>query len=82
MTMEKIMPRRFHASWKPHHTTQIITDRKLAINSIACDNPNLKIFTDGSPINDKIGPAQPYIVTTGKSLLTMPTRIHRPPHSP
>ena len=55
MTMKKIMPRRCHASWKPCHTTQIITDRKLAINSIACDNPDLKIFTDRSGINDKIG---------------------------
>ena len=49
------MPRRFHASWKPQLTIQIITDRKLAINSIACDDPDLKIFTDRSGINDKIG---------------------------
>ena len=52
--MEKIMPRIFHVDWKPHHTTQIITDRKLAIRSIACDDPDLKIYTDGSGINDKI----------------------------
>ena len=54
-TMEKITPRRFHADWKPHHVIQIIKDRKLTIRSIAHDNPDLKIFTDGSGINDKIG---------------------------
>ena len=47
------MPRRFHADWKPHHTTQIITDRKLTIRSVAHNDPDLKIYTDGS--NDKIG---------------------------
>ena len=54
-TMEKITPRRFHADWKPCHVIQIIEDRKLTIRLIAHDNPDLKIFTDGSGINDKIG---------------------------
>ena len=53
-TMEKIMPRRFHAGWKPHYTTQIITDRELAINLITHDDPDLKIYTDRSGINDKM----------------------------
>ena len=53
-TMEKITLRRFHADWKPRHIIQIIKDRKLAIRLIAHDNPNLKIFTDSSGINDKI----------------------------
>ena len=52
--MEKIMPRRFHVDRKPCHTTQIITDRKLAIKSIARNDPDFKIYTDGSEINDKI----------------------------
>ena len=34
---------------------KIIPDKEEAINDIAQDDPDLKIFTDGSAMNDKIG---------------------------
>ena len=53
--MEKIHAVRHHMNWKPNLTMTIIPDKEEAINDIAQDDPDLKIFTDGSGMNDKIG---------------------------
>ena len=54
-TLEKIQAVRYSTKWKLGITTQIIADREQAINSIAQDDPDLKIFTDRSGMNRKIG---------------------------
>ena len=52
--MEKIQAVRHHTHWKPSFTMTITPDKEQAMINITQDNPDLKIFTDGSSMNDKI----------------------------
>ena len=53
--MKKIQAVQHHTNWKLNLTMTIIPDKEEAINDIAQDDPDLKIFTNGSGMNDKIG---------------------------
>ena len=55
ITMEKIQAIRHHTHWKPSFKMSMIPDKEEAIADIARDNFDLKIFTDGSSMNNKIG---------------------------
>ena len=53
--MEKIHATRHPSHWKPKVDIIIIPDKTQAINDIAQDTSDLKIFTDGSGMNEAIG---------------------------
>ena len=53
--IEKIQAVQHHTNWKPNFTMTIIPDKEKAIIDITWDKPDLKIFTDSSSMNDKIG---------------------------
>ena len=50
--METINATRYNTNWKPRMTTKIIDD---AIKDMEQDHPDVKIFTDGSGMEGKIG---------------------------
>ena len=47
----------FDTGWKPGLTTKVITDTDKVIEEIQNDNPDVKVFTDGSGMEGKIGAA-------------------------
>ena len=53
--MEKIQAVQHQTHWKPGFTMTITPDKGQAMINITQDSPDLKIFTDGSSMNDKIG---------------------------
>jgi hypothetical protein len=48
---------RFDTRWKPKITTEVTSDTDKAIEAIQRDNPDVKVFTDGSGMDRKIGAA-------------------------
>ena len=55
--IETIEAVRFDTGWKPGLTTEVITDTDKAIETIQNDKPDVKVFTDGSGMEGKIGAA-------------------------
>jgi hypothetical protein len=53
----RIQPRRSETRWKAQFGTEVIPDTDKAIEAIRCDNPDVKVFTDGSGMDGKIGAA-------------------------
>jgi len=53
--IETITAVRFDPHWKPDLTMQIITNLDNVIESIAQDNPDVKVFTNGSGMENHIG---------------------------
>ena len=68
--IETITAVRFNPHWKPDLTTQIITNPDDAIESIAQDNPDMKVFTDGSGMEKHIG-ASMVLYRNGRLKLTL-----------
>ena len=54
---ETIEATHFDTGWKPSITTEVITTTDEAIAAIQNDNPDVKVFTDGSGMEGKIGAA-------------------------
>ena len=52
--MEKIQSVRHPTHWKPGFTTVIIPNKDKAMDNIAWDNPDIKVFTDVSGLNGNI----------------------------
>jgi ribonuclease HI len=52
-----IQPHRSETRWKAQFSTEVIPDTDKAIEAIRCDNPDVKVFTDGSGMDRKIGAA-------------------------
>ena len=46
---------RFNTHWMPAILTEIIMNVDEAIESISNDNPDVKVFTDGSEMERRIG---------------------------
>jgi len=55
--IEKINAVQFNTRWKPSTTTEVITRTDKAIAAIQNNNPDVKVFTNGSGMNGKIGAA-------------------------
>jgi len=55
--IETINAAHFNTRWKPGITTEVITGTDKVIESIQNDNPDVKVFTDGSGMDGKIGAA-------------------------
>ena len=55
--VETIEAVRFDTGWKPGLTTKVIMDTDKAIEEIQNDNLDVKVFTDGSGMEGKIGAA-------------------------
>jgi len=53
--IKTIKARRFNTQWMPKVTTKIITNPDDAIEVIQNDNPDVKVFTDGSRMEGWIG---------------------------
>lgn len=53
--METIKAARFDTRWKPGVTTEVEQNTDTAIESIRGDNPDVKVFTDGSGMESKTG---------------------------
>jgi hypothetical protein len=53
--IETIEAIRFDMHWIPDISTEVITNVDKAIVSIANDNPDVKIFTDSSGMDCRIG---------------------------
>ena len=54
---ETINAVRFDTRWKPKITTEVTPDTDKAIEAIQRDNPDVKVFADGSGMDGKIGAA-------------------------
>jgi hypothetical protein len=55
--IETINATRYNTNWKPRMATKIISDADDAITDMEQDHPDVKIFTDGSGMEGKIGAA-------------------------
>ena len=55
--METIKATRFETNWKPNIKIHIASSVDEAIGDIQNDNPDVKVFTDGSGMDGKIGAA-------------------------
>ena len=55
--IETINAVRFNTRWKPGITKEVITGTDEVIEAIQNDNPDVKVFTDGSGMDRKIGAA-------------------------
>jgi hypothetical protein len=55
--METIKAACFDTRWTPKVMAKIASNAEDAIENIEQDNPDVKVFTDGSGMERKIGPA-------------------------
>jgi len=55
--IETIEAIHFNTGWKPGLTTEVIIDTDKTIETIQNDKPDVKVFTDGSGMEGKIGAA-------------------------
>jgi hypothetical protein len=55
--VETIKAVRFDTIWKPKVTAKIASNADIAIENVDQDNPDVKVFTDGSGMEGKIGAA-------------------------
>ena len=68
--IETISTTRYNTNWKPRMTIKIINDANNTIKDMEQDHPDVKIFTDGSGMEGKIGAtAVLYINNRLKSML-------------
>lgn len=68
--IETISTTRYNTNWKPRITIKIINDANNTIKDMEQDHPDVKIFTDGSGMEGKIGAtAVLYINNCLKSML-------------
>ena len=54
MIWKKIHPIQYPTQWKSKFTTTIIPNKEMVLLDIAQDDPSLKVFTDGSGMNNHI----------------------------